>query len=416
MRRTHFLIWFLLFTGFVTAQDQLKVAFYNLFEYPEYIPTNRAPFLKEILSEIDPDLFLVCELLTEEGADDILYHAMDYDSNRNFARAPFVPNQSSSSDMQQLLFYDQNIWKLHATEVLSTNYRDINKYKLQLRTEDRDNPVYAYAFITHLKSSPGLANRLIRLEMVETLTEHLAYLEPDAFVFFAGDFNLYSSDEEAYQELLSQQNAIPFIDPIDSPGDWHQNETFSYLHTQSTRVSNVGFGTGASGGMDDRFDFILLSENFFLDNPNLQYITDSYHAFGNNKNCYKKDIHDTDCTGEFSQEIREKLFWMSDHLPVVLEIETQRALLNTPTKKLPTHLPKIMSNPVENNLFIQIPSLTSDQPLKIKVYNVMGKAIINSAIAHKDSIISLPVEHLPAGVYFIQLSAFPQYTLKFIKK
>src|SRR5690625_4591 len=163
--------------------------------------------------------------------------------------------------MQQLLYYDSDIWELLATQVLVTNYRDINKYKLQLLTDDDTDPIYVYAFVAHLKSSSGRANRLIRLEMVETLTAHLQYIEPDAYVLFSGDFNLYTSDEESYQELLDEGNSIVFQDPIDSFGNWHKNEDFAYLHTQSTRVSNAGFGTGASGGMDDRFDFIMLSEN-----------------------------------------------------------------------------------------------------------------------------------------------------------
>lgn len=416
MRRTHFLIWFLLFTGFASAQDRLKIAFYNLFEYPEYIPTNRAPILKNILSDIDPDLFLVCELLTEEGADDILYNAMDYDTDRNFARAPFLPNQSSNSDMQQLLFYDEDIWELLSTELLNTNYRDINKYKLQLQTTDDTNPVYVYAFITHLKSSPGLANRLIRLEMVETLTAHLSYIEPDAFVLFAGDFNLYSSEEEAYQELLNNQNNIVFMDPINSPGEWHENEDFSYLHTQSTRVSNVGFGTGASGGMDDRFDFIMLSENFFEDNPDLKYVTDSYLPYGNNGNCYKLDIHDPDCTGIYSQETREWLYMMSDHLPVVLELETQQDLLNSPTYNTTTTSPKIKTNPVKDNLLIHIPNVPTHHPFRIKIFNALGKTLIDLPIQATNSELSLPIEHLASGLYFVQLSNYSQHTLKFIKK
>lgn len=416
MRKTHLFIFLLLVSGFASAQERLKVAFYNLFEYPEFIPTNRAPILKNILSDIDPDLFLVCELLTEEGADDILYNAMDYDSSRNFARAPFLPNQSSNSDMQQLLFYDEDIWELLSTQLLNTNYRDINKYKLQLRTENNSEPVYVYAFITHLKSSPGLANRLIRLEMVETLTAHLSYIEPEAFVLFAGDFNLYSSNEEAYQELLNNQNSVVFMDPIDSPGDWHENEAFSYLHTQSTRVSNVGFGTGASGGMDDRFDFIMLSENFFEDNPNLQYVTDSYLPYGNNGNCYKLDINDPDCTGIYSQETRDWLYVMSDHLPVVMELETQRNLLNNPTYQTTNTYPFVSTNPVLDNLLIHIPDLSSKHFFRVKIFNTMGKVLIDTSIQVTDSQLSLPVEHLNAGLYFVQLSDYPQHTLKFLKK
>lgn len=327
IRKIYLFLWIFLISNFAFSQEQIKIAFYNLFEYPRFLPTNRTPILKDILTDIDPDLFLVCELLNEEGADDILYNAMDYSSHRNFERASFVSNQSSNSNLQQLLFYDKNVWNLEAIELLKTNYRDINKYKLRLRTQEQANPIFLYAFVTHLKSSSGGSNQQIRLEMIEVLTRHLKYIEEKAFVLFAGDFNLYSSDEPAYQELLNPENSVIFVDPLNSLGDWHQNEDFSFLHTQATRLSNVGFQTGASGGMDDRFDFILLSENLMDNNPNLRYVENSYAAYGNNGNCYKKDIHDPSCEGVYSQEIREQLFWMSDHLPVILKLETQRRLL-----------------------------------------------------------------------------------------
>lgn len=409
-------IWIFLFCGFASAQDRLKIAFYNLFEYPQYLPTNRAPTLKNILTDIDPDLFMVCELLTEEGADDILYNAMNYDANRNFARAPFIPNQSSDSDMQQLLFYDSDIWELLSTQLLTTNYRDINKYKLQLLTEDNTEPIFVYAFITHLKSSPGRANRLIRLEMVETLTAHLQYIEPDAYVVFSGDFNLYSSDEEAYQELVDDENNIVFVDPIDSLGDWHENEAFSYLHTQSTRVSNVGFGTGAGGGMDDRFDFIMLSENFTEDNLNLKYVTDSYQAYGNNGNCYKKDIKDPSCNGDFLQQTREWLYLMSDHLPVVLELETSRGLLQTQTIHTTQLTPIISNNPVDNNLRIFIPEVSTNRIFQIEILNTLGASILKKEIYPTNSEVSIFVDNLSSGLYFVRLSNYPQQTLKFIKK
>lgn len=414
-KKSFVFIWIFLFCGFVSAQDRLKIAFYNLFEYPQYLPTNRAPTLKNILSDINPDLFMVCELLTEEGADDILYNAMNYDANRNFARAPFIPNQSSDSDMQQLLFYDSHIWELLSTELLTTNYRDINKYKLQLVTQDDTEPVYVYVFITHLKSSPGLANRLIRLEMVEALTAHLQYIEPDAFVVFSGDFNLYSSDEEAYQELLDEENNIVFIDPIDSLGDWHENEAFSYLHTQSTRLSNVGFGTGASGGMDDRFDFIMLSENLFEGSPNLQYVNDSYIAYGNNGNCYKKDINDPSCSGEFSQQTRDWLYLMSDHLPVVLELETNR-VLHTQTVHSTSPTPYLIHNPVGDNLRIYIPEASNSNSFKVEIFNAIGTSLVEKQIHPTENQLTIPVEHFASGLYFVRLSNFPQQTLKFIKK
>ena len=56
----------------------------------------------------------------------------------------------------------------------------------------------------------------------------------------------------------SDNNGGRLFDPIDRIGNWHNNSSFSDVHTQSPRTAQ--FGGGASGGMDDRFDFILFSK------------------------------------------------------------------------------------------------------------------------------------------------------------
>ena len=93
--------------------------------------------------------------------------------------------------------------------------------------------------------------------MVTEFTNTLGDLDPNSFVLFAGDLNIYTSTEPAYIELLDPTNPIVLVDPIDTPGAWNNNEDFTAVHTQSTRTSSGPFGAGAGGGLDDRFDFIL---------------------------------------------------------------------------------------------------------------------------------------------------------------
>lgn len=420
MRKISLLLWVLFFSGVATAQDLLKIAFYNLFEYPNYTPTNRAPILKSILSEIDPDLFLVCELLTEEAADDILYHVLDYNPKRQYNRASFIPNSTEVSNLQQLLYYDSNIWELLSTQNLPTSYRDINKYKLELRTYDYSlDPVYLYVFIAHLKSSQGLANRKIRLEMVEKLLSHLETLEPDALILFAGDLNLYTYKEEAYQALLNKQNHVVIKDPIDSPGVWNKNEDFAQIHTQSTRKHFSEFGAGAGGGMDDRFDFILLSDNFFNNDSELQYIADSYLAFGNNGNCFRMSINDPDCNGAYSQYLRNLLYRMSDHLPVVLELKTKRKLLNVPNYTKSLNFPILRLNPVNDFLLIQLPEISKHDlgktNFQIKIFDPLGRVVFTKEYPKTHTQLKIEIEQLAKGMYFIQFSNYLGHSIKFIK-
>ena len=74
---------------------------------------------------------------------------------------------------------------------------------------------------------------------------------------FAGDFNLYDGNEPAYNMMLDSM-AVDLEDPINRRGEWHDRSSFADVHTQSTRTTQLPDG-GASEGLDDRFDFILLS-------------------------------------------------------------------------------------------------------------------------------------------------------------
>ena len=317
---------FLIVSLGVNAQGTIKTMFYNLLEFPSAQPNNREQILMEILDEYEPDLFMICELESEFGADLILDTSLN-DEGINFLRAPFEPSQSGDPDHQQILFYRKGMFTLEASEVISTQVRDINHYTLKLSTADQQtDPVFIEVFVTHLKSSQGSSNQNLRLDMVNQFTNRLETLDPNSFVIFSGDFNFYTASEPGYQELLDPTNAIVMVDPIDRPGSWNNNINFQDIHSQSTRISSGPFGAGAGGGLDDRFDFITVSENMLSD-PKLKYITDTYKSFGNNGNCFDNSINSTDCSGGFSQELRELLYNMSDHLPIVMDLETNKEII-----------------------------------------------------------------------------------------
>lgn len=399
------------------AQEQLRLMFYNLFEYPEELPVYRAPILKRIVNDIDPDLFLVCELQSEEGADNILYEVLNYHPDKEFKRAPFVPNQSNDySELQQLAFYNSKKLELIATEIFPTVHRDINKYKFKLKFEENQaSDIYLYAFVCHLKSSPGRANRLQRLEMTQIFTEQLEYIEDGAYVVFAGDFNFYNSEEEAYQEILSDSHPILLYDPLFEEGNWHENPAFQHIHTQATRASNRGFSTGASGGMDDRFDFIFLSKNLQDTSSLLYYVPDSYYAYGNNENCYKKSINDPSCTGVFSAEQREDLYWMSDHLPVVLELESQQAFLNVEDFAWEEDQIQILQNPTQNKeLKIFIPETHLSQELAFDLYNLLGQKVWALQDKYWTSESHFNLEFLDSGIYYLKIAGLETQSIKLI--
>lgn len=394
------------------AQGIIKTMFYNLLEFPSAFPSNRAEILRDILQEYKPDIFMVCELETEAGAAIILNTSLNNGGN-HYAMAPFMPTQSGDPEHLQLIFYRKNMFSLEAMEVLPTAIRDINYYTLKLNTADQQtDPVFIEVFVTHLKSSQGTANKQLRLEMVQQFTNRLAIMDPNAFVIFSGDFNLYTHTEPAYQELLNPTNAIVMVDPINRPGSWHNNINFQDIHSQSTRIYSGPFGAGAGGGLDDRFDFIVMSSNMQTD-PKLKYIPDTYKSFGNNGNCYDNNINSPDCFGDFSQELRDNLYNMSDHLPIVMDLETNKDIILKTEDFRSQHVITLESTLVQEKLNIRMNSNISGK-INFEIYNILGQKLLEY-VSEGSEYISIDVSKLSNGIYYLRTNLPSSQTFKFIK-
>lgn len=402
------------------SQQTINTMFYNVFRFPSSAPANREFILRDILDQYQPDLFMICELETEQAADMILNTSLANQA-ADFARADFHNNTSDSSDLlQNMVFYNTQKLTLLNQTILPTNYRDIDQYSFLLNTQEaQSDPVYLEVFVTHLKSSTGTANQQARLSMVEVFVEALEELtNPNTYVLFSGDFNFYTASEPGYQKILSSDNAIVMVDPIDASGSWHDHANFTHTHTQSTRLSNSGFGggvnAGASGGLDDRFDFIMMSENF-TDSSEFYYVESSYKAYGNNGNCLNKSINDPDCTGEFSFELRDNLYWMSDHTPVVMQFETTQTFLSIPVYEKKSWVWFASANYTTN--YIDVGINRQEMPSEAKniyIYNLIGQEI-ERVLINNTSTIRLDISHYSSGMYFIKTDSSNE-TLKFIRK
>lgn len=385
------------------SQTNIKTMFYNLLYYPSGDPQDREDTLKDILDIYQPDIFTVCELETEVGADEILTQSIQ-SSRPNFARATFINNQSDQSadnQLNQMVYYNTDKLILESQVTHITYIRDIMQYTLLLKTVDQaTNPIRIEYFVTHFKSSQGTANKNIRLDMANVFTGVLGNLDPDAYVVFSGDFNLYTSSEPAYQEILDVTNDIVMIDPINdnsSLQSWNNNSTYTAVHTQATRVNQQN-GVGSWSGLDDRFDFSFISENLTT-STELFYVDGTYDAYGNNKNCYNLDISDPSCTGTYTQSLRDNLYLMSDHLPVVMELFTPQNILNVENYTV-NYLFKILgSNLIQNNVSILINDNLYNS--KLTIYNHLGQ-IVKVVKTSTTNEINIDINNLSAGLYVIR--------------
>ena len=166
----------------------------------------------------------------------------------------------------------------------------------------------------HLKASRGGRNEERRAEQASIIRRHLNdRAEGDNFIL-AGDFNLYKSDEPAFALLTANQtdNDGRLFDPIKTSGKWHERREFATVHTQSPRTTQ--FGGGAPGGLDDRFDFMLVSAAL-LDSSGLDIDVNTYTAYGNDGSHFNRAINDGN-NAAVSAAIANALHSASDHLPV----------------------------------------------------------------------------------------------------
>jgi len=416
-----------LFVNVSFAQTQIKAMMYNVLNYSDSeVSRNKTPFLSTILDEVEPDLLMVCEMVDEIGSDYLFENAI-IPYNENFQKAPFEENQSGNYSLQQMVYYNSKKLILEETRVITADTRDINQYTFKINTENAlSNPIRMEVFVTHLKASTGSSNRQRRLNSIQSFVSYTNNIADDSYVLFAGDLNFYTSNEEGYQHLIDDRNPIVMIDPIDRPTpnfpddgvDYYENYNSTYfwnnssfrdIHSQSTRTSNNGLidDSGSTGGLDDRFDFIMMSENFNM-STDLYYINDSYQVIGNNGNCYNSFINNPNCSGGYSQTLRDALIEFSDHLPVVMEMETPENTLST---NQISEINFIGSNIIEDYLKIISPNDMNN----LKIYSITGQ-LIDVKLTKNTGIdtIIIDVKHISKGIYYLSHQKLKR-PLKFIK-
>ena len=203
-----------------------------------------------------------------------------------------------------------------------------------------------YLYSSHFKASSGSSNEARRATEAAEIRANADALGNGESIIYAGDLNLYDPDEAAFQTLIGSGNGQA-VDPLGYASGWG-GEANRAAHTQSP-VTTANYGGQVTGGMDDRFDFQLVSSEL-VDGSGLDLIAGSSWAFGNT------GTHDYDgalSTGSASalqailpgystaqaSGVITALMSASDHLPVVADYQLP-ATLSTVVTSLPAEVLK----------------------------------------------------------------------------
>ena len=290
---------------------------YNILNYSD--DSSREENYISILELIEPNLIVAQEIISQTGYDNFKNHVLEVLEPSSWLGAPFI-NQTAQQDIA-LYFKHEDFTYINTNAIntaQSSGTRDVIEWTMMHNQSGIEFNIYG----VHLKASSGTSNAAQRLEEVTILRNHLNNLNPNSKFIVAGDFNIYSNNstsEPAFDMLTSEgeNSQGQLFDPINRIGNWHNNSSFADVHTQSPRTTQ--FGGGANGGMDDRFDWLFISESMLSTESDVHYMEDTYEVLGNDGNHFNDAINNGN-NSAVSNEIANALHSASDHLPVYMDV------------------------------------------------------------------------------------------------
>lgn len=369
------------------SQTQHTIMTYNIMNYPDVDTTARNPYFRTTFASIQPDILVIQEVTSLAGVNGFLSNILNKVST-GYSAGVFI----NGPDTDNAIFFKNSIFSFISNTPIYTSLRNISEFKLRHISTGDTLIIYA----VHLKANQTSVDSLARANEVDSLRKRTATLSPNSNYIVCGDFNIYSSNELAYQKLKNQSTSGYFLDVLNLPGNWNNNSTYSIHHTQSTRIRD--FDGGSTGGLDDRFDMILISPAI-MNSGGITYVPGSYMSYGNDGLHFNDSINRSP-NNAVGQNIANALHYSSDHLPVIaaftfdapyLELVSFKAILEGHFNGS-TMIPDSVSVELRNN---SLPYNIIDQATLYldnsgtgtgKFYNAINNTSYYLVIKHKGSI------------------------------
>lgn len=430
-RKNAFFVTCLLFSClFAKAQDMLTVMQYNLLYYGNYqsgfascFETNnntqhKDDCIRTILNYVKPDILTVNEF----GATDALQNSfISHNLNINgvdYWRSDNRINYAGSNIINHI-FYDSRKMGLRRHVALGTKPRDTDVYELYMKTPGLavGDTIKLVCIVAHLKAGQG--NESSRRAALQIAMDYVNNNYPTDNVLIMGDFNMYSANESGYR-LLTQtysSESIRFVDPLGSVGgvgEWNENSSFAPYHTQST-LSWSENDCRSDGGLDDRFDFILMADEIAFGYNHIRYVSNSYKAVGNDGRHFNQSL-DQNGNNSVPPAVLNALVDCSDHLPVTMKllVDSKLDVADFQENVLGASL---APNPASGQTEVQFHN-PSDGSVRFEIYSLQGLLLAQESdhFGQGQQTHRLDVSVLPAGFYLLRISMqnSRQQTLKLV--
>ena len=372
------------------AQDTITIMQYNLLEYGNYnsgfaecFETNNNTQRKDecirILKDyVQPDIITVCEFgATQALLTDFMKHNLNI-NGATYWKSDNIINYAGSNIINHI-FYDSRKMELKRHVALRTNPRDTDVYELYLKTKSlaAGDTIKLICIEAHPKAGQGYeaSRRALMQKAMDYVNQHY----PNDNVLIMGDFNMYGASESGYR-LLTRTYSNPdicFMDPLSAVGgvgEWSGNNQYTSFHTQSTRSYSEECFSG--GGLDDRFDFILMADEIAFSYNHLRYVQGSYKAIGNDGHHFNQSV-DQGYNTAVPAEVAEALYDASDHLPVTMKIAVD-VHLGVSENDQPRLQASIAPNPATNVATVYFSNPKAGQ-VRFEILSLQGQVVMSEA-------------------------------------
>lgn len=411
MRFAHFLISFLAPIICVFGQtDTLRVVSYNLTNYGNIVTgcttTNNGismknPEFKNIMQYLRPDILGVCEMNTNPTiAGSFLNNVLNTDGITYYQRS--APVTEPSGTLTSVLYYNSQKMGIKNQGYANSSVRLVHHFRLYMKTPELVNgdTLWLNVLAGHLKAGNTQADRDSRTAMASAVRTYLNSFSKKENCLIMGDFNLYNNNEGAWQTLTAAtpNPTYQFIDPINRVGSWSVNSSFANVHTQCPTLTSNGCYSG--GGLDDRFDFILMNRHLLNDSAGIRFVPGSYRAVGNDGQHYNKNLLDNPTNTAAPTSILQSLQKASDHLPVFARLRVN-GLLST-SKSL---LNRRNFTWTADEAHIWLHDVPEGQTWQYQIFDAMGRNIKSGQVFSKGETLCISTQELDPGIWWMQLQS-----------
>lgn len=228
----------------LNAQDDIKVMQYNLLNYgniTSYCTTSnnnyldKEVYLKTIINYVNPDVFTVNELA---GNTYIINRLLDSVMNKSntivYGKSDYI--NTNGSDLVNMLYYNKAKLVYVSAESIQNHVRDIVLYRLYYKSPNlaqSHDTAWLNFIVGHLKAGSTSSNKSDRDLMTNDAMTYLVSHNYHGNYTFQGDFNIRSSNENSYKNLINYSDInYRFFDPINRPGNWNNSSSYADIHTQ----------------------------------------------------------------------------------------------------------------------------------------------------------------------------------------